>query len=151
MFKGIHTSVFSSRTRYSGNFFSPLFVRVKASIEGRVCISTTVKLEKWKNIRKFIATLGPRGKASSYRMERRGLYYLPRQHKLRRCGAVLDILNLLNLPQPNQQVKITRNMEDYLNISEYGRRPQYFWKWKTTSIFLKMEDDINIFENAFQS
>ena len=27
-------------------------------------------------------------------------------------------------------------MEDDLNIFENGRRPQYFWKWKTTSIFL---------------
>ena len=37
-------------------------------------------------------------------------------------------------------------MEDDLNIFENGRQPQYFWKWKTTSIFLKMEDDLNIFQ-----
>ena len=41
-FKGINKS-------YSGNFFSPLFVKVKASIEGRVCISTTVKVGNMKN------------------------------------------------------------------------------------------------------
>ena len=34
-------------------------------------------------------------------------------------------------------------MEDDLNIFENGRRPQFFRKWKTTSIFLKMEDDLN--------
>ena len=38
--------------------------------------------------------------------------------------------------------------EDNLNIFENGRWPQYFWKWKTTSIFLKMEDNLNIFENG---
>ena len=36
-------------------------------------------------------------------------------------------------------------MEDDLDILENGRRPQYSWKWKTISIFLKMEDDLNIF------
>ena len=41
-----------------------------------------------------------------------------------------------------------RNIEDNLNIFENGRRPQYFWKLKTTSIFLKMEDNLNIFENG---
>ena len=39
-----------------------------------------------------------------------------------------------------------RNTEDKLIIFENGRRPQYFWKWKTTSIFLKIEYDINIFQ-----
>ena len=33
-------------------------------------------------------------------------------------------------------------MEDDLNFFENGRRPQNFRKWKTTSIFLKMEDNI---------
>ena len=43
-------------------------------------------------------------------------------------------------------------MEDDLNIFENGRQPHFFlkkwmmtyifWKWKTTSIFLKMEDDL---------
>ena len=42
-------------------------------------------------------------------------------------------------------------MEDNLNIIENGRRPQYFWKWKTTSIFLKIEDDLDIFENGIWS
>ena len=41
-FKGINKS-------YSGNVFSPLFVKVKASIEGRVCISTIVKVGNMKN------------------------------------------------------------------------------------------------------
>ena len=41
-------------------------------------------------------------------------------------------------------------MEDNLNIIENGRQPQYFWKWKTTSIFLKMEDDLNIFDNGIR-
>jgi hypothetical protein len=31
---------------------------------------------------------------------------------------------------------------------KYGRRPQFLGKWKTTLIFLKMEDDLNIFENG---
>ena len=53
-------------------------------------------------------------------------------------------------------------MEDDLNIFENGRRPQFFGKRKTTSIFLKMEDNLkkimqpktiksknnNIFENG---
>ena len=30
------------------------------------------------------------------------------------------------------------------------RRPQFFCKWKTTSIFLKMEDDLNFLENGSQ-
>jgi hypothetical protein len=32
-------------------------------------------------------------------------------------------------------------MEDDLNFVPNGRRPQYFGKWKTTSIFRQMEDD----------
>ena len=34
-------------------------------------------------------------------------------------------------------------MEDDLTFSGDGRRPHYFWKWKTTSIFQEMEDDLN--------
>ena len=30
--------------------------------------------------------------------------------------------------------------------SQNGRQPQYFGKWKTTSIFWQMEDDLNILE-----
>ena len=36
-------------------------------------------------------------------------------------------------------------MEDDLNFSGNGRRPQFFRKWKTTLIFQKMEDDLNFF------
>ena len=44
-------------------------------------------------------------------------------------------------------------MEDDLNFKENGRRPKFLRKWKTTSIFgemednlifWKMEDDLNI-------
>ena len=34
-------------------------------------------------------------------------------------------------------------MEDDFNILANGRRSQYFGKWKTTSIILQMEDDID--------
>ena len=33
---------------------------------------------------------------------------------------------------------------------KYGRQPQYFRKWKTTSIILKIEDDLHFFENGIQ-
>jgi hypothetical protein len=33
-------------------------------------------------------------------------------------------------------------MEDNLNLFNNGRRPQSFWNWKTTSIILKMEDNL---------
>jgi DICT domain-containing protein len=36
-------------------------------------------------------------------------------------------------------------MEDDLNFFLNGRRPQFFFKWKTTSILLKMEDNLNFF------
>jgi hypothetical protein len=36
-------------------------------------------------------------------------------------------------------------MEDDLNFFENGRRPHFFFKWKTTSIILKMEDDLIFF------
>jgi hypothetical protein len=35
-------------------------------------------------------------------------------------------------------------MEDDLNFLN-GRRPQIFWKWKKTSTFLKLEDDLILF------
>ena len=37
-------------------------------------------------------------------------------------------------------------MEDGLHFFENGRQPQYFSKWKTTSICLKIEDDFNFWE-----
>ena len=37
-------------------------------------------------------------------------------------------------------------MEEDLNILANGRRPQYFGKWKTTSIFWQMEDVINFWQ-----
>ena len=36
-------------------------------------------------------------------------------------------------------------MEDGLSIFANRRRPQYLGKWKTTSTFLSMEDDLNFF------
>ena len=36
-------------------------------------------------------------------------------------------------------------MEDDLNFLENGRRPQFFGKWKKTSAFWKMEDDLIFF------
>ena len=38
---------------------------------------------------------------------------------------------------------IGHEMEDNLNFSGNGRRPQFFRKWKTTSFFQEMEDDLN--------
>ena len=35
-------------------------------------------------------------------------------------------------------------LEDDLNFLEYGRRPQFLRKWKTTSFLGKMEDDLKI-------
>ena len=35
-------------------------------------------------------------------------------------------------------------MEDDLIIFKNGKRPQFFFKWITTSIFSKMEDDHNL-------
>ena len=37
-------------------------------------------------------------------------------------------------------------MEDDLNILANGRRHQYLGKWKTTSTFLSIEDDLIFFE-----
>ena len=36
-----------------------------------------------------------------------------------------------------------QEIEDNHNFSENRRRPQFSRKWKTTSIFQKMEDDLN--------
>ena len=38
-------------------------------------------------------------------------------------------------------------MEDDLNFEENGRRPQILRKLKTTSIFKKIEDNLNFSEN----
>jgi hypothetical protein len=37
-------------------------------------------------------------------------------------------------------------MEDVHNFMANGRHSQYFCKWKTTSIILQMEDDLNMFK-----
>ena len=37
-------------------------------------------------------------------------------------------------------------MEDDLSFSGDGRGPHYSWKWKTTSIFQEMEEDLNFQE-----
>ena len=39
-------------------------------------------------------------------------------------------------------------MEDNLDILVNGGRPQYFGKWKATSIFWEMENDLNILGNG---
>ena len=39
-------------------------------------------------------------------------------------------------------------MEDDLKIVANERRPQYFGKWKMTSIFRKIENDNNFLENG---
>jgi hypothetical protein len=39
-------------------------------------------------------------------------------------------------------------IEDDLNILANGRLPQYFGKWKTTSIVWQMEDDLNSLANG---
>ena len=36
-------------------------------------------------------------------------------------------------------------MEDNLNLKINGRRPQFLGEWKTTSILILMEDDLNYF------
>ena len=37
-------------------------------------------------------------------------------------------------------------MEDDLKLFGNGRRPQHFQKWKTTSNFSEMEDDLNLLD-----
>jgi hypothetical protein len=39
-------------------------------------------------------------------------------------------------------------MEDDLNFVQNGRPPQYFGKWKMTSIFRQIEDNLNILANG---
>ena len=39
-------------------------------------------------------------------------------------------------------------MEDDLNILAIGKQPEYFGKWKTTTIYWQMEDDYNILANG---
>ena len=41
--------------------------------------------------------------------------------------------------------------EDDLNFFINGRRPQFFQKWKTTSIFGEREDNLKFWENGRQS
>jgi hypothetical protein len=38
-------------------------------------------------------------------------------------------------------------MEDNLNIMSSERQQQYLGEWKTTLIFWKMEDDLNVLRN----
>jgi hypothetical protein len=63
--------------------------------------------------------------------------------------------NNLNILEKWKTTLIFWQMEDDLNILANGRQPQYFgkWKtttifgnWKTTAIFCQMEDDLNILE-----
>ena len=42
-------------------------------------------------------------------------------------------------------------MEDDLNFLANGRRPQFFGKWKTTSIFWEMEDNLSFLEIGRQT
>ena len=42
----------------------------------------------------------------------------------------------------------SHELEDDLTFLANGRRPQSFGKWKTTSIFLKMEDDLKYTGNG---
>ena len=41
-------------------------------------------------------------------------------------------------------------LEDNLNCLVNGRRPQFFGKWKTTSIFLYIEDKLKFLANGRQ-
>ena len=41
-------------------------------------------------------------------------------------------------------------MEAGLNVFKNGRRPQVFQKWKTTSIYTKIEDDLHVFIDGRQ-
>jgi hypothetical protein len=43
---------------------------------------------------------------------------------------------------------ILSQMEDDINFIYNGRRPQLYFKWKTTSILFQMEDDLNLFSNG---
>ena len=56
--------------------------------------------------------------------------------------AEISILKKINDVVFYLKMEWTKNMEDYLKNFENGRRPQKFWKWKTTSKDLTMEDDL---------
>jgi hypothetical protein len=52
-----------------------------------------------------------------------------------------DDLNILeNVRRP----EYFSQMKDDINILANERRPQYFGKWRTTSIFWRMEDNLDI-------
>ena len=44
---------------------------------------------------------------------------------------------------------IFSKMEDNLNLFKHRRRPQFFQKWKTTSILWKREDNLIFLEKYF--
>jgi hypothetical protein len=58
------------------------------------------------------------------------------------CFQMEDDLNIFSC------VRRSLFMEDILNFWVNERRPQYFGKWKTTSILWQMEDDLNILANG---
>ena len=45
---------------------------------------------------------------------------------------------------------VVSKLEDDLIFLANGRRPQFFGKWKTTSIFWQMEDDLNFLVHGRQ-
>ena len=71
------------------------------------------------------------------------------------CFQTRQFLNVSRSPVPfslqsigNLEILLrSQKMEDDLKFVRNGRRPQFFGKWKTTSIFGEMEDDLNCFEN----
>ena len=56
--------------------------------------------------------------------------------------AEISILKKINDLVFYLKMEWTKNMEDYLQNFENVRQPQNFWKCKTTSKDLKMEDDL---------
>ena len=46
----------------------------------------------------------------------------------------------------NNQVSL-HELEDNLILLVNGRRPQFWGKWKTTSIFVQMEEDLKFYSN----
>ena len=65
-----------------------------------------------------------------------------------KLGSWFSVCNL-NITQQEKIWKTTSTflkIEEDLNIFENGRLPQYFWKYKTTSIVLKMEVNLNIYQ-----
>jgi hypothetical protein len=61
-----------------------------------------------------------------------------------------------NHPEKYQNSSLQRNLLSNICYTcftrpksvKFGRRPQYFGKWKTTSIFWQMEDNLNIWVNG---